>query len=285
MHKHTYKFIHKRISPSRPSVYPTDTYYIQKKGHWMAENTTFLLCLSNRETEEENTLTMMQDSSTVSFCTSFSFYTSVDFTDAAVKIAGESRSGCIVPDLYSVKVDGDWEDDVDFEFVAPKTTPLREDDLFFFPAKPNDTVPTKHEEDDVVATDLEISRNLLHGEWNIPSLSSPSLLSSESNDGENLRAGGRRSKSKSKGSSSGTPKRWRFKDLLMRSQSEGGDATSIFTNGSDGEKNKKKSSTYAKRTHKTTPYGVAQGDKRRKSYLPYRQDLIGVFAAVKRLCH
>ncbi|CAA7031377.1 unnamed protein product [Microthlaspi erraticum] len=244
----------------------------------------------------------MQDfSSTESFSPSFSFYVSGDgdIVEAAVRVVRESQS------YYSVKVDGDY--DTEFEF---ETSPLREESFFHFPT--TTTTLKRSSDDDDVASDHVTSKNIFDGGWNIDqSLSSPSQShssSSESDDFDNLspsrfycfwspiRSPARDDKSKTSKSSStptrsrfkdllrrchsdgavstnNAPKRCRFRDLLRRSHSDGGGVSSISPsgNGSPVVDGKKKTALYK-----------PEVDKRRKSYLPYRQDLIGVFAGMSR---
>uniref|UniRef100_A0A1J3FHB6 Uncharacterized protein n=1 Tax=Noccaea caerulescens TaxID=107243 RepID=A0A1J3FHB6_NOCCA len=252
-------------------------------------------------TDSEEQTTMQDFSSTVSFSPSFSFYVSGDgdIVEAAIRVDRESQS------YYSVKVDGD--DDTEFEF---ETSPLREESFFHFPTTM--TTLKRSSDDDDVAADHVTSKNLFYGGWTIDqSLSSPSQShsSSESDDFDNLspsryfcfwspiRSPARGDKSKTSKSSSAptlsrfkyllrrchshggvstssSPKRCRFKDLLRRSHSDGGGSGTSITpseNGSPVVKGKNKAALYK-----------PEVDKRRKSYLPYRQDLIGVFAGMSR---
>ncbi|KFK25712.1 hypothetical protein AALP_AA8G149500 [Arabis alpina] len=227
-------------------------------------------------------MTMQDVSSTVSFSPSFSFYTSGDsnLIEAAVKAVRESQS------YYS------GDEDKDFEF---ETSPLREESFFHFPT-------TTTGEDDVAVT----SKNLFYGGWNLSS-PSESNSSSESDDLEDLsprrfycfwspikspaRGDSKKSKSLSapkrcrikeflrRSHSDGavsSSKRCSFKDLLRRSHSHGGDVSPMSPSGNGSPVVKGKS--------KTVSY-KPEVDKRRKSYLPYRQDLIGVFAGMSRFRH
>ncbi|KAK2967177.1 hypothetical protein RJ640_005221 [Escallonia rubra] len=90
-----------------------------------------------------------------------------------------------------------------------------------------------------------------------------------------------------KSGSTGSSKRWKFKDLLHRSNSEGKDSFVVLTSasprkGEDNiEKAVKESSPVALKAR-----GVAGGKKegdRRLSYLPYRQDLTGFISSVNGL--
>lgn len=116
-----------------------------------------------------------------------------------------------------------------------------------------------------------------------------SCSSSEADDLDNVQPGtycvwtpakespGRCKKSNSTGSS----KRWKFRDLLYRSNSEGKD-TFVFlapnkkknNNNNSAEKEKGK---VAVEEHYVKNRAVRGGDKNKRSYLPYRQDLVGFF--------
>ncbi|KAJ0243521.1 hypothetical protein HA466_0195650 [Hirschfeldia incana] len=238
----------------------------------------------------------MQDFSysTESFSPSFSFYVSGDgeIVKTAVRVVRESYG----------------DDTAEFEF---ETLPLREENFFHFPTT---TESKSFKRDDVAAVaDGVTSKSLFYGGWILDqSLSSPSS-SSESEDSEDLsprryncfwsptRSPARVDSSKSKtsnaprrcritdllrrshseGSVSTTsePKRCRFRDLLKRSHSDGrGSESSSSSNGSPVVRGKTKTTS---NTYTTTNTGGV--NMRRKTYLPYRQDLIGVFAGMSRL--
>ncbi|VVB14511.1 unnamed protein product [Arabis nemorensis] len=242
----------------------------------------------------------MQDfSSTVSFSPSFSFYASGDgeLVEAAVRAVRESQS------YYSVKVDGDAE----FKF---ETSPLSEESFFHFPTT---TTTFKHSTgEDVAVGRVTSKKNIFYGGWNTddPSLSSPSQShsSSESDDLEDLspsryycfwspvRSPARVDSTKSKSSSA--PKRCRIKEFLRRSHSDGAVSTSnaskrcsfkdllrrSHSHGGDGGSPMSTSGNVSPAVigkSKTALY-KPEVDKRRKSYLPYRQDLISVFAGMSR---
>ncbi|CAN8256298.1 unnamed protein product [Cochlearia groenlandica] len=262
----------------------------------------------------------MQDlSSTVSFSPSFSFYVSddVNTVEAAVRVVQESQS------YYSVETDG--EDGTEFEFETsplreesffhfPTTTTTAKLKL----SSEDDDVAT----DPVTTENLLYGGWSIDRSQTSPSRSESS---SDSEDSENhspsnrryycfwgpirspTPARGDRSKSKSpivakrcsfkdllrRSHSDGSvataseSRRCRFKDLLRRSFSDGrgrgGDVSPISTSGD-------RSPVVVKEKHKTASYNkttsVGEVDKRRKSYLPYRQDLIGgVFAGMSRFRH
>ncbi|XP_059303803.1 uncharacterized protein LOC132055820 [Lycium ferocissimum] len=87
-------------------------------------------------------------------------------------------------------------------------------------------------------------------------------------------------KSNSTGSSS---KRWKFRNLLYRSNSDGKDTFVFLTPSFKKKENKLEKPTMKtdnappKGTPKSMNY-VKNGGEKRKTYLPYRQDLVGFFA-------
>ncbi|CAL5362031.1 unnamed protein product [Camellia sinensis] len=96
-----------------------------------------------------------------------------------------------------------------------------------------------------------------------------------------------------KSSSTGSSKRWKFRDLLYRSNSDGKD-TFVFLAPSNANSRKKKNDKASERATEvkvagkvipTVARGVAavqEGDRRRL-LMPYRQDLVGFFANVNGL--
>lgn len=216
----------------------------------------------------------MQDfSSTVSCSPSFSYYASDEFAAAAVKVSRENQSYNIA-DHRSVKVDFVNDEDADFEF---ETSPLHKETFVHFPTFTN---VTNKKEDDVAAADENISKNF-SGNCLWSPIKSPaaskiikrSELSSTTPKRCLLQKLLTRSHSDGAVSSRSASKRCYFKDLMKRSHSDGGGASKTSLPALNG-KDKTESC-------KATYTGV--GDNRRKSYLPYRQDLIGVFAGIQRL--
>lgn len=210
----------------------------------------------------------MQDlSSTVSNSPSFSYYASGEFAAAAVKVSRENQSFNIT-DHQSVKVDSFNDEDADFEF---ETSPLHEEAFVPFPTFKTDVVSVINKKDKEAAPENISDRFSGNCLWT--PLRSPAA-------------------SKHSESSTITPKRCRLKKFLTRSHSDGGVLAPsaskrcyIFKDlmrrsHSDPSKT---SSPAVKVKDKTVSYKVGEGDKRRKSYLPYRQDLIGVFAVVRGL--
>ncbi|KAK6123483.1 hypothetical protein DH2020_042772 [Rehmannia glutinosa] len=105
---------------------------------------------------------------------------------------------------------------------------------------------------------------------------------------EDAAADGRCKKSSSTGSIS---KRWKFRDLLHRSHSDGGKDRFVFlgpSNSGRRKENDEKVKTPAgagkvKTLSPTPPSYNRDGGEKRRSYLPYRQDLVGLFANVNGL--
>ncbi|CAG7911248.1 unnamed protein product [Brassica rapa] len=254
------------------------------------------------DSQEDRT---MQDFSysTESFSPSFSFYVSGDgeIVEAAVRVVRESYG----------------DDTAEFEF---ETLPLHEENFFHFPTttetKSFNSSPEEDGDDVAAVANRVTSKNLLYGGWILDqSISSPSQSpsSSESEDSEDLSPGryscfwsptrspARVDSSKSKTSSAprrcritdllrrshsdgavsttSEPKRCRFKDLLRRSHSDGRGSGSLVSPSGN-------SSPAVRGRNKTTSNkytNTGEVNMRRKTYLPYRQDLIGVFAGMSRL--
>lgn len=208
---------------------------------------------------------MQEHSSTVSYSPSFSYYASGEFAAAAA----ENQS-------YNI-ADPDDEDG-DFEF---ETSPFHEDAFAHFPTFTKDIVVMVNKKDD------DVSVTVLPGAENILEDFSGSCLWSPF-----------RSQQQSE-LSSRTPKRCRLKKFLTRSHSDGAVLSPSASkrcclkdfmkrSHSDGSDTSTSTSPPAvKGKAKTASCKVAEGDNRqRKSYLPYRQDLIGVFfAGARRLRH
>ncbi|XP_019185236.1 PREDICTED: uncharacterized protein LOC109180202 [Ipomoea nil] len=162
--------------------------------------------------------------------------------------------------------------------------------------------------------DKELDRDLLP-----PPPPSPSSSSSEEDELESAPPGtyclwrpslketsqGKCKKSSSTGSTSF--KRWKLRDLLPRSNSEGKDSFVFLTPKKGGKSEGNQSGKVLKLTGKSKAKQITAGDKagrspsmaaheefyvrsraaketsKRKSYLPYRQDLLGFFANVNAL--
>lgn len=97
-----------------------------------------------------------------------------------------------------------------------------------------------------------------------------------------------------KSNSTGSSKRWKFRDLLYRSNSDGKDTFVFLTPSFKRKENKAEKATTdnaSKVTAKSKGVPVVEGSpamhyvkngggEKRKTYLPYRQDLVGFFANV-----
>ncbi|XP_055826614.1 uncharacterized protein LOC129895015 [Solanum dulcamara] len=101
-----------------------------------------------------------------------------------------------------------------------------------------------------------------------------------------------------KSSSTGSSKRWKFRDLLYRSNSDGKDTFVFLTHSfkkkeeNKAEKTTTKIDNASKVTLKSKGVPMAEGNpamhyvkngggEKRKTYLPYRQDLVGFLANMK----
>jgi hypothetical protein len=109
----------------------------------------------------------------------------------------------------------------------------------------------------------------------------PTKPSSESAAEASLPAG-RRKKSLSTGSS----KRWKLRDLLYRSNSDGKDTFVFVTPSKKAEKTVAVASKVAPQqldAHYVRNSAAKEEDHKRRSYLPYRKDLVGFFANMNGL--
>ncbi|EOA32102.1 hypothetical protein CARUB_v10015350mg [Capsella rubella] len=215
---------------------------------------------------------MHEFSSTVSYSPSFSCYASGEFAAAAVRVSRESQMNYNRADHHrSVRVDS--VDDADFEF---ETSPLHEETFVHFPPFKKDAVLVvnkKKGDDDLEAAAHENMSESFYGNCLWSPLRSPAA-------------------SKRSGLSTSTSKRHRLKKFLTRSHSDGGVLVPSASKGcylkefmrrshSDGGDASKTSPPWVKGKDKTASFKVGEGEKRRKSYLPYKQDLIGVFAGIR----
>ncbi|KAL1187730.1 hypothetical protein V5N11_017122 [Cardamine amara subsp. amara] len=94
-------------------------------------------------------------------------------------------------------------------------------------------------------------------------------------------------KSKSTGSSSTSSwstKRWRIRDLLKRSKSDGKQSLKFLNSNEESPKMMKKKEKVSVSPHEKfylRNKAIKEEDKR-KSYLPYKQDLVGLFSNINR---
>ncbi|XVF14099.1 hypothetical protein REPUB_Repub09cG0028000 [Reevesia pubescens] len=241
---------------------------------------------------------MQNDTSELSFCPSFNSYSSDNnkLVDIAATVSRDFQSDAVL------------DDDEEFEFVnnLPQTSS-------YFPIFNRDLLLKEDEE----AIRIPL-RNLFIGDGDLPSSSSSSEadelegLPTESycvwKPKQSPESSPNRCK-KSKSTGSSSSKRWRLiKDLLKRSNSDSkvSSSSSVFLNFDKNSIEKKNEEKVSEKTAKTTKKkregegvkatkvkrvekasahevfyvknkALKEGDKRR-SYLPYRQDLVGIFA-------
>ncbi|KAK1565023.1 hypothetical protein Q3G72_017004 [Acer saccharum] len=221
--------------------------------------------------------------------------------------------------------DGEDHEEEEFEFAfvcrKPDDSPISADEIFFNgqikPVYPlfDTTLLLNHTPDNQNPINTTISSKKTHrlplrklmNEDRETATTSSSCSSSEADDLENLQPGTycvwkpeKVCKSPSaaamrgsckKSNSTGSSKRWKFRDLLYRSNSDGKD-TFVFlaphkkNNNSEklimeGDKGKVKveEEHYVKKNRAA----IREEDKKRSSYLPYRQDLVGFFSNVNGL--
>lgn len=91
-----------------------------------------------------------------------------------------------------------------------------------------------------------------------------------------------------KSNSTSSSKRWRFRDLMHRSHSDGGKSAFVLFTPSKQKENVKIKKTETsvdggKVKSTAAAHYLKKGGDRRKSYLPYRQDLVGLFSNVNGL--
>ncbi|KAL6177464.1 hypothetical protein ACLB2K_048990 [Fragaria x ananassa] len=103
----------------------------------------------------------------------------------------------------------------------------------------------------------------------------PPKVDSSSEKGGKISGGGC-----GKSGSTGSSKRWKFRDLLSRSSSDGSKDNLVFFAPKAAEK--EGGNVVVVRKVRRSGKGAADGDKRR-SFLPYKQDLVGFFSNVNGL--
>ncbi|XP_077242287.1 uncharacterized protein LOC143882738 [Tasmannia lanceolata] len=254
-------------------------------------------------------------------CPSFSRYSAVRFGEIAAEIIREEeKSGAGDPGDQRRE---EAEDD-DFEFAFsrhPDTSPISADEIFsngqirpIFPIFNRDLLlpDEKQPENNQASIRLPL-RKLLSEERDRPFSSSSS---SESNELVGLPADSYcvwtpRSVPPSparckKSNSTGSSKRWRFRDLLHRSSSDGKETFVFLSSPAPATASKKDSkleipkarrnsgenklagkgkageTASAHEMHYVRNRAIKEGDRRR-SFLPYRQDIVGFFANVNGL--
>ncbi|KAM7506623.1 hypothetical protein LguiA_017076 [Lonicera macranthoides] len=260
----------------------------------------------------------MQESNDLSSCPSFNTYYCDRLADIAAKVTEEfpfDDSQLNEDDATLVHDDND-----DFEFSMVRVDPddsageiIYENGQFgpIFPIFDRDLLEDRKPNDDI--SDIRIPLKKLFLEDREP----PSSSSSEADELESVAPGtycvwrpkavepspSRCNKSRSTGS---TSKRWRFRDLLRRSNSDGKDSFVFLTpknrelKAEDSKERRKsvdagklagkvntkvtgeRASASAHEAFYVRNRAMKEGDKR-KSYLPYKQDLVGFFANVNGL--
>ncbi|XP_052195223.1 uncharacterized protein LOC127803192 [Diospyros lotus] len=284
----------------------------------------------------------------LSFCPSFNSYSSVRFAGIADEVAAGGSGGAaeaevtVLQERAAAAGAADEEDDFEFAFARGDDPDVTAEEIFpggqvrhVFPIFNRDLVVRDDERsrgagagagaDKLDVSTLRLPLKQLFSE-DRDDRDPPSSSSSDADELEGVPEGtycvwrpkvveaspGRCKKSHSTGSSS---KRWKFRDLLRRSNSEGKDAFVFLTpknrdqkadrpEGTEVPKQRRNSADGFKASGKTKAKGLAtggekasssaheafyvrnraskEGDKR-KSYLPYRQDLVGFFANVNGL--
>ncbi|KAK6117994.1 hypothetical protein DH2020_048262 [Rehmannia glutinosa] len=269
---------------------------------------------------------MMQESSVISLSPSFNSYSSTKLAEIAARVVEEFGSEEFYDEFYFEREenssagrieeeDEDAGEDEEFEFAFVTTrdsdlsSPISADEIFQNGAwdlrtrmKKENVVPNSgSDKGPTVRLPL---RKLFIEERETTMTVTSSSSSSEADDEldgvpaetycvwrpkEDAAADGRCKKSSSTGSIS---KRWKFRDLLHRSHSDGGKDRFVFlgpSNSGRRKENDEKVKTPAGAGKVKTlspappPYNRDGGEKRR-SYLPYRQDLVGLFANVNVRC-
>ncbi|PRQ53949.1 hypothetical protein RchiOBHm_Chr2g0172191 [Rosa chinensis] len=252
-------------------------------------------------------------------CPSFNSYASATTADTAAKVCREFSSLGLVDENKEFEYEGGEKQDDDFEFVSFQKSA---DEVFFGDnTRIGPVFP-------VFNRDLISQRDLNYTD-DVDAVPSSSSASSDVDELENVPAGSycvwmpkttpasspsHCKKSKSTGTSSS--RRWRLRDLLRRSNSEGGKdsfvlLTPSLTSSSSSKKqvaandhhhhpNEKMVVTKGKKSFNGSrpkgPNAVSMahevfyakskekdGYNKRQSYLPYRKDLVGFFASVNAM--
>ncbi|XP_073147363.1 uncharacterized protein [Henckelia pumila] len=258
----------------------------------------------------------MQAGAASSLSPSFNSYSNTNLVQIAARVVEEFRAENDSDELYdefyfdrkegfeSVKRDDEYDDkdeDFEFEFSTKGSEQISADEIFYNgkirPVYPVFDTHLLIGEDEIQnevlqekgAKTIRLSlRKLFMEERETATTSSSS--SSDADELEGVpsetycvwRPKAAPLKSSSTGSSS---KRWKLKDLLHRSHSEGSkDGAVLFTTSNSGRKKESENKTKETaagavkvKSAATSLYNRDGGEKRR-TYLPYRQDLIGFFS-------
>lgn len=227
----------------------------------------------------------MHSSPVLSLSPSFNSYSSSKVAEIAARVVKEFN----VDDdgVFNLKDEEDNDSEFSFSFGDPDSSPISADDIFLdgqirptFPLFNTDLL-LDHDSANFSKTPNPPSIRLPLRKLFLEERETPSCSSSEADELDGIQPGtycvwrpnesspGRCKKTNSAASS----KRWKFPNILHRSNSDG-KISFVFTKreekvekvAGDGDKNK----------------GVEE-NVRRRSYLPYTQDLVGFFANVNGL--
>ncbi|KAF5740374.1 hypothetical protein HS088_TW11G00443 [Tripterygium wilfordii] len=252
-----------------------------------------------------------EEATSVSICPSFNCYSCDGIAEVAARVETELSTSNQQPhdeDTFEFTTDFDFSSSIMAGQIRPVFPVFNrdlmlsdccfdeDDELHRNRNRDADFRDGDVEDDDVARARLSL-KNLFVDEPDNPS----SCSSSEADELEEIPQGaycfwtpkspspspspGRCKKSNSTGSCS---KRWRFLDLLKRSSSDGKAHSLVFVNPKGEEKTRVKAAAVkiklkgetAASAHKAfyvKNKGGKEGDKRR-SYLPYRQNLLGLFS-------
>ncbi|KAI3463004.1 hypothetical protein Pfo_019667 [Paulownia fortunei] len=257
----------------------------------------------------------------VYICPSFNSYSSDRLAEIAVRVTVERSNDAAGNEGYA------GDDDFEFALVRQDEEVLTTEEFFYnrqsgpvFPVfnrdllLNNDGELSTSSEKKMLESSIAIPLSKLFIEEDHERDYPPSCSSSEADELENIPAGtycvwrpkmaesplpSQCKKSKSTGSAS---KRWKLRDLLRRSKSDGKESFVFLTPKHREEKSDKSiqpskkanekgsssvsgggpGSTSAHEAFYVRNRAMKEGDKK-KSYLPYRQDLVGFFANVNGL--
>ncbi|CAH2080029.1 unnamed protein product [Thlaspi arvense] len=232
-----------------------------------------------------------EDHYAASFCPSFSSYTGDGLVETAERVRFEFSDEHSNDDFEFVNLRSDYEAasfSGDFDFVFP---------LFNQTLIPSSPVVKSDGDKDESSRGVPVTtrlRDLFLRDLEDPSptqvySSSSSDEEEEENESNGIstqkkspNGGWRKSKStgSSSASSSTSSRRWRIKDLLKRSYSEGkqslGFQNPSSTNRDESSKKKEKEKVSAHEKLYLKNRAMKEEEKRR-SYLPYKQNLVGLF--------
>ncbi|XP_073042216.1 uncharacterized protein [Primulina eburnea] len=263
----------------------------------------------------------MQSGEVTSLSPSFNSYSNTNLVEIAARVVEEFRAETDSDEFYfdreesfeSMKRDGEYENkDEEFEFEfstkGSESSPISADEIFYNgkirPVYPvfdthlligGDKIQNEVFQENGTKTIRLSLRKLFIKERETATTSSSSSSDVDELEGVPAetycvwrpKAAATPLKSSSTGSSS---KRWKLKDFLHRSHSEGSkDGVVLLTTGNSGRKKesehktKETAASAVKLKSAVTPppatslYNRDGGEKRR-TYLPYRQDLVGFFS-------